>query len=100
MPKLYDFKKAKELIDSEVANSEVDEVSLGTSSDYYWTADTVWKKGKYIINLDKAKLIAGIPGSDWDIPIIKFYYSDGKEKTVECFKEVTSNEFADFCQEL
>lgn len=50
--------------------------------------------------LGKVKTIAGIPGSDWDTPIINIYYSDGKEKKVECFKEVTSDEFADFCRKL
>lgn len=100
MPKLYDFKKAKDLIDVEVDNANVDKVFLGTLSDYYWTAETVWEKGKYIIDLGKVKTIAGIPGSDWDTPIINIYYSDGKEKKVECFKEVTSDEFADFCRKL
>lgn len=100
MPKLYDFKKAKELIDVEVDNADVDKVFLGTLSDYFWTAETVWEKGKYIINLGKVKTIAGIPGSDWDTPIINIYYSDGKEKKFECFKEVTSDEFADFCRKL
>ncbi|MEB7968788.1 hypothetical protein NGH81_06655 [Enterococcus faecalis] len=100
MPKLYDFKKAKELIDVEVDNADVDKVFLGTLSDYFWTAETVWEKGEYIIDLGKVKTIAGIPGSDWDTPIINIYYSDGKEKKFECFKEVTSDEFADFCRKL
>lgn len=44
MPKLYDFKKAKDLIDVEVDNADVDKVCLGTLSDYFWTAETVWEK--------------------------------------------------------
>ena len=72
MPKLYDFKKAKELIDIEVDNADVDKVFLGTLSDYYWTAETVWEKGKYIIDLGKVKTIAGIPGSDWILQLSIF----------------------------
>ena len=48
--------------------------------DWFWTAETIWKNGKYAVNLATVSKIAGISGSSWATPVIKLEYNDGKER--------------------
>lgn len=85
MDKLYDFAKAKRLIEIE-KQSDLVSADMGILEDWFWTGKNVWNKEQgYLINLDKKNWIAGIDGSCWGTPIIKFYYSDGKEKKCNCW---------------
>lgn len=59
----YDFKKAKDLIEAEREN--VASAYLGMREDWFWTADTVFEDGKYVVDLDTVEKIAGIAGSTW-----------------------------------
>lgn len=47
--KLYNYKKAKELI--EKYKDTLEEVSLGMHEDWFWTAEPIWENGEYIKEL-------------------------------------------------
>lgn len=90
MSKLYDFKKAKHLIEREKATvgQELVSVDLGMQEDWFWTAQEVWnqKEGDQI-DFNTKNWIGGIDGSSWATPTIKFCYSDEKTKTLPCWME-------------
>ena len=81
----YDFEKAKQIIKSHKKN-ELIQVSLGMKEDWYWTADTIWEDGKYLIRLNDKTYIGGINGSTWATPIIELRFKDGSLKMFDCYK--------------
>lgn len=88
MSKLYDFKKAKMLIDREkdIINQELVSVYMGMQEDWYWTATPVWEQeAGYLIDFDEKNWLAGIDGSAWATPVIEFCYSDDKTKKIDCW---------------
>lgn len=78
----YDFKKAKDLIEAE--REDIAKAYLGMCEDWFWTADTVFEDGEYVVDLDTVEKIAGIAGSTWETPTLKIIYKDDYSKTVPC----------------
>lgn len=74
----YDFKKAKEILLNIPKNklSQLVEASIGMSEDWFFTAQTVWEKGEFIIDLDEVEKICGIDGSSWATPILRLEFKD------------------------
>ena len=94
--KKYDFTKARDFIEAE--KEFLAEASLGMHEDWFWTAETIWKNGKYAVNLATVAKIAGIFGSSWATPVIKLEYNDGKERFLECYKGESSGTKPDFLE--
>lgn len=94
--KKYDFAKARDFIEAE--KEILAEAVLGMHEDWYWTAEAVWKNGKYAVNLATVTRIAGISGSPWATPVIKLKYIDGKERFLECYKGESSGTKPDFLE--
>ena len=46
----YDFKKAKDLIEAEIEN--IEKAILGMREDWFWTVETVFEDGEYMVDLD------------------------------------------------
>lgn len=90
----YDFAKAHDFIEAE--KEVLTEAILGMHEDWFWTAETIWKNGKYAVNLATVTKIAGISGSPWATPVIKLIYNDGKERFLECYKGESSGTKPDF----
>ena len=89
--KKYDYKKAYNYIESH--KEEISEVSLGIHEDWFWTAEAVWKNGKYEVGLLSTNLkIAGIFGSKWATPVMQVEFKDGSEKTFYCFQGESDND--------
>lgn len=81
----YDYKLAKEFI---MQNKEViKEASLGMAEDWFWTAETVYEDGKFLIDLDKNNInTAGINGSHWATPSLMVEFKDGSEVMYACYE--------------
>ena len=94
--KKYDFAKARDFIEAE--KEILTEAILGMHEDWFWTAETIWKNGKYAVNLATVSKIAGISGSSWATPVIKLEYNDGKERFLECYKGESSGTKPDFLE--
>jgi hypothetical protein len=83
--KNYDFKQAKDFIKLAKKDGLVEAV-LGMKEDWYWTADTVWKDGKYVKKLNKKTEIGGIQRSNWATPMLQLKYKNGTIMQLNCFK--------------
>lgn len=89
--KKYDYKKAYNYIESH--KEEISKVWLGIHEDWFWTCETVWKNGKYEVDLLSTNLkIAGIFGSTWATPVMQVEFKDGSEKTFYCFQGESDND--------
>lgn len=82
--KKYDFKKAKMIIAANAKNLKT--VSMGMYEDWFWTAKTIWEKGKYIKKLNNDTYLGGIQNSYWATPAIKLTFKNNKIKMLECSK--------------
>jgi hypothetical protein len=82
--KLYDFAKAKQIIEEK--EHDLDSASLGIDEDWFWTAETIYDNGKFVMNLDEIQCIAGIDGSLWGTPVLKLSLKDDSTMVVNCFK--------------
>lgn len=84
--KSYDPQKIKSIIDSNI--DQIECAICGTSSDWHYTAETVYENGEYLIDLDGKEFveIAGIRGSDWDSPVMVVYFNDGSSETYDVSK--------------
>lgn len=78
--KIYDFNKTKSLIEN---TPNVESASLGMREDWFWTAKTVYKEGKFTTELNDDTEILGINGSIWATPTLQLCFSDGTEKMIE-----------------
>lgn len=94
--KKYDFAKARDFIEAE--KEVLTEASLGMHEDWFYTGETIWKNGKYAVNLATVAEIAGICGSRWATPVILLKYNDGKERFLECYKGESSGTKPDFLE--
>jgi hypothetical protein len=94
--KKYDFAKAHDFIEAE--KEILASASLGMHEDWFCTGETVWKNGKYAVDLATVAEIAGISGSSWATPVIKLEYNDGKERFLECYKGESSGTKPDFLE--
>ena len=56
--KKYDFKKAHDFIEAE--KEVLAEATLGMHEDWFWTAETVWENGEYVVNLATVTLTSGL----------------------------------------
>jgi len=93
--KHYDYKKAKETINSYLKDhrgyGKLLSASLGMEEDWNWTGTTIWLNGKYIVKLtDKTKL-SGIDRSVWASPVLELEFEDGFVFKIPCYK-IQSNE--------
>lgn len=82
--KEYDFAKAKQLIDERIESLE--SAALGMHEDWFWTANDVFEKGAYTVDLTTVTEIGGINGSYWATPTLCLRYKDGNEDMIECSK--------------
>ena len=78
--KTYDFNKAKRLIEN---TPNVESANLGMHEDWFWTAITVYEKGKFTTELNDDTKIGGINGSKWATPTLQLCLSNGTEKMIE-----------------
>lgn len=83
MSKVYDFAKAKQIIEDH--KKSLAEASLGIQEDWFWTAETVYEEGEFTQELDEIESIAGIPGSSWGTPVIKLEFEDGSQDVFTCY---------------
>ena len=81
--RMYDFKKAKKIIEKNKDN--LIRAALGMHEDWFWTSKTVWENGKYEHKLEDGYEIAGIRGSVWATPVLNLIFKDGLNKMIECF---------------
>lgn len=58
--------------------------------DWWWTANTVFEEGEYIIQLNNDTLIGGIKGSRWATPVLQVTLQDETVKTFSCFEGETN----------
>jgi len=65
--KMYDYNKAIKRI-KEVKPREA---SLGMLEDWCYTAEVIYEKGKFVFDLSKKPMIAGIRGSIWATPTLE-----------------------------
>lgn len=80
----YDYEKAKKIIDDNRFN--IDSASLGLQEDWFWTSETIFRDGEYLINLEEENLyIAGINGSPWATPKLYIKFKDGTEQIYDCY---------------
>jgi len=116
--KNYNFDLAKKIIQTISELTEIESASLGMQEDWFWTAETIYKDGKYTKDLvsteqadylskeykekrkngmsifsDEASkydsiFIGGIYGSYWATPVIQIDFTDGSQKIFECFSGV------------
>ena len=89
MTNYYDFKKAQEIIDREVAKGTLLYADLGMNEDWSPTAESIWCADKgYRMNLLETTEIGGIDGSHWATPVLKFKHStDDYECTIDVSKQ-------------
>lgn len=82
--KQYDYLKAKRYIDEN--REKILYASLGMDEDWWWTAETVFKNGEFVINLQEKELeIAGISGSSWATPTLEIVFKDGTSEKFNCY---------------
>ncbi|MEN2765733.1 hypothetical protein [Ornithinibacillus xuwenensis] len=82
--KNYDFNKAQQIIEENKENLK--KASLGMQEDWFWTADTVFENGEYVLDLNTVEIIAGISGSRWATPSIRLTYLDDTEEMFTCYQ--------------
>lgn len=96
--KKYDFEKVKSYIENHKNN--IKSVYLGMYEDWSWTAETVFKEGKYTKEINENTTIAGILGSTWATPVMQVEFKDGTKKIISCYKgesdEIKSNEWLEY----
>ena len=97
MEKVYDFDKAKEIINS---LKNILTASLGMIEDWGWTAQTIFEDKKFIDNYDKLEEIAGIGGSAWATPTLCIEFEDGSEENFDCYKQGTQEFTAQQIEEM
>lgn len=79
----YDFKKAKNFIKKN--KDKIKSATLGMHEDWFWTAQEVFKDGKFTVNLSKRNLkIAGLNESYWATPVMDVEWKDGTTETYAC----------------
>lgn len=80
----YDFAAAKRFV--QMHADKIDTALLGMSEDWFWTAETIFEDGKFILDLDdEATEIGGIKGSYWATPLLEVEMRDGSVVRRECF---------------
>lgn len=78
--KYYDFAKARKLCRVRKPIT----ASLEMAEDEFWTAQEVWRDGKWILPKG-VKTIAGIAGSSWATPTLRMAFPDGSTTAEDCF---------------
>lgn len=86
--KKYDIAKAKKFIT--VHKADMASVSLGMQEDWFWTAETIWKNGKYTRKIDKNSQFGGINGSTWATPMMEVVYKNGDRVLIDCYSGESS----------
>ena len=81
--KLYDFNKAKQLIEANRDN--LSEASLGMHEDWFWTADTIFEDNEFVKELNDNTEIGGINGSRWATPTLQLKFKDDTDKMIPCY---------------
>lgn len=83
MSKMYDFQKAKMIIEKQ--KDLIESAALGMEEDWFWTAETVFEEGQFTQDLTQISTIGGIDGSTWATPVLRIQYVDGTEKVFESY---------------
>ena len=52
--RFYDYKKAKQFIEKN--KESIKQASLGMHEDWFWTAETIFKDGKYLVDFNDTNL--------------------------------------------
>lgn len=76
MARAYDFKLAKQIIETFVKITDVETIYMGMHEDWFWTTDIVWLADKFTESF-KTETIAGINQSDWATPVIQVNLKNG-----------------------
>lgn len=79
----YDYVNIKKFI--QMHSDLIDRVVVGMQEDFYWTAETIYEDGRFLVDLDEEPHIAGIQGSSWATPVMDIYYKNGEEETKNAF---------------
>lgn len=85
--KNYDNEIIKQYIEKN--KDKIEFVSCGMKEDWSWTADTIFKNGKYEEEFDwdsESISVGGIKGSAWATPVMEIIFNDGRTEIVECWK--------------
>lgn len=107
--KFYNYELAKTIIQTFIDLDVLDSATLGLHEDWFWTAGTIFEEGKWVMELcsnkdleyayehrespfEKVhplldKLIGGLGGSIWATPVLLINFTDGTDKTFECYYE-------------
>lgn len=88
--KYYDYKKAKEIIKRHLDNpgryGKLLSASLGMEEDWGWTAETIWRDGKFAKFTGK---IAGIDRSYWATPTLELEFENEFSFKTPCYVAAT-----------
>lgn len=84
--KYYSTEKIRDFVAK--SKKPIKAVSVGMKEDWGWTADEIYRKGKFIANVSGKRLeVAGIEGSTWATPVMRVEYVGGSHEIVECYDD-------------
>jgi hypothetical protein len=93
MDKYYDPSKIKEIIEGRKADVVCAEV--GMAEDWFWTAETIYKDGKYTKSMSGNTVeIAGIISSYWATPEMRLLMQNGDILIFQVWFEPTEEQEA------
>lgn len=82
--KMYDYKSVLDFIEKN--RDEIQEIQLGMSEDWFYTAETIFEDNQILVDLNNPYLkIAGIAGSSWATPVMHIVYKNGEEIRKACY---------------
>lgn len=93
----YDFDKVSRLIEEN--KGKAIEIELGTLSDWFFTAETIWTvKDGLAYPINEETFVAGIQGSNWDLPVMRINFGDDNFKQIDVSKDIPDGEMELFCK--
>lgn len=81
--KKYNFKEIKKFLDKH--KHLIKEASLGIHEDWFWTAEVIFKEGKYINDLQETTTVSNITGSKWGTPVLEVKWEKGHINNYKCY---------------
>lgn len=97
--KYYDGKKIKEYIRTH--SDGLVAVEIGMDEDLIWTADEVWRNGKFRKDLNKRFIkVCGITGSYWATPTLYAIFDDGRTEMIPVYWEDNNQASAEDIQRM
>jgi hypothetical protein len=97
--KYYDGKKIKEYIRTH--SDGLCAVEIGMGEDWSWTAEEVWRGGKFRKNLNRRFIkVRGISGSYWATPTLYAIFDDGRTEMIPVYWEDNNQASAEDIQRM